>query len=111
MPASALREALRLAPTNRVLDLEPRLPWRDGCARGRLSCQLGGPGIRPLSSAPEGALLRSLYRALMFMDLEQGPILEAAGDVQAEHRPDQLGVNHVPPEVPAMYVALVNTLV
>jgi hypothetical protein len=66
MPASALRDARRLAP-NRVLDLEPRLRCRECDVRGRLSCQLGGPGIRPLSIAPKDALLRSLYRPLMFM--------------------------------------------
>src|SRR5436309_3206680 len=54
----------------------------------RQSCRSGGPGISP-PAATRDALLRAVCQRLMFMDR----------------------MNHLRPEIPAMYVSLVNALV
>jgi hypothetical protein len=66
-----------------------RLPVAgDTTPRARRSCRLSGPGIS-LPAPTRDALLRALYQRLMFMDR----------------------MNHLRPEVPIIYVALVDTLV
>ena len=58
-------------------------------ARGRRLCRSSGAGTSPPTAATGNAPLRAMYRRLMFMDR----------------------MNHLRPQIPAMYVALVNTLV
>jgi hypothetical protein len=42
IPASALLQGLRLPPTTRVLDLQPRLRYRECDARGKAVVPIGG---------------------------------------------------------------------